>query len=229
MNPLGPDRKNPPDAHALDADQPTRADGASEESERWLRVAVENCSDMVMIFEADATIRYASPAVERVLGYRPEDLVGAIELDFVHPEDLEHISKSFAEAVEKPGVQPPIEYRVRAADGSWRRMEAIRSNWLDDENVAGLVANVRDVTERKEAEEALKESEERYRALTQNSSDLVTLVGTTGTVRYQSPAIDWMLGYSSEELVGKNVFNYVHPDDRQRVEMAFAEGLKDPG
>ncbi len=72
-------------------------------------------------------------------------------------------------------------------------------------------------------------SEERYRALTQNSSDLVTVMETTGIVRYQSPAIERMLGYSSEELLGKNAFDYVHPDDLQRVEMAFAEGLKDPG
>ena len=60
MNPFGPDRKNPPDAAALDADQPTHAKGASEVSERWLRAAVENSSDMVMIFEADATIRYVN-------------------------------------------------------------------------------------------------------------------------------------------------------------------------
>ena len=72
-------------------------------------------------------------------------------------------------------------------------------------------------------------SEERYRAITQNSSDLVTVMETTGIVRYQSPAIERMLGYSVEELLGKNAFDYVHPDDLQRAEMAFAEGLKDPG
>ncbi len=109
MNPFGPDRKNPLDAATLNADQPTHAKEPSGESERWLRAAVQNSSDFVMILETDATIRYVSPAVERVLGYRPEDFVGTIALDYVHPEDLEYISKSFAEAVEKPGVQPPID------------------------------------------------------------------------------------------------------------------------
>ncbi|CAN5804995.1 hypothetical protein BH20ACT12_BH20ACT12_04960 [soil metagenome] len=75
----------------------------------------------------------------------------------------------------------------------------------------------------------LRYSEGRYRALTQNSSDLVTLMEATGIVRYQSPAIAWMLGYSSEELIGKNAFDYLHPDDRQWVETAFAEVVKDPG
>ena len=75
----------------------------------------------------------------------------------------------------------------------------------------------------------VRHSEERYRALTQNSSDLVTVMEITGIVRYQSPAIVRMLGYSSEELLGKNAFDYVHPDDLQRVKMAYDEGLKDPG
>ncbi len=72
-------------------------------------------------------------------------------------------------------------------------------------------------------------SEERYRALTQNSSDLVTVMETSGVVRYQSPAIQRMLGYSSEELLRKNAFDYVHPDDLQRVKLAYEESLKDPG
>ena len=72
-------------------------------------------------------------------------------------------------------------------------------------------------------------SEERYRALTQNSSDLVTVMETAGIVRYQSPAIVRMLGYSTEELLGKNAFDYVHPGDLQEVRMAYEEGLKDPG
>ncbi len=152
---------------------------------------MQNSSDIVMILEADATIRYVSPAVERVLGYRPEDFVGTIALDYVHPEDLEYMSKSFAEAVEKPGVQPPIEYRVRTADGSWRHMEAIRSNWLEDPQVAGLVANVRDVTERKEAEE-------RFRSLVQNSSDVVTVVDDQGIILYQSPSVRRVLLSSAE-------------------------------
>jgi PAS domain S-box-containing protein len=93
-----------------------------------------------MILEAEGTVRYVSPAVERVLGYQPEDLVGTLAFDQVHPGDIEHVSKSLAEALEKPGVQPPVEYRVRAADGSWRHMEAIRCNWLGDPHILGVVA-----------------------------------------------------------------------------------------
>src|SRR3712207_8083814 len=75
---------------------------------------------------------------------------------------------------------------------------------------------------------SVRRSEERYQALTQNSSDLVTLIEATGIVRYQSPAIAWMLGYSPEELLGENAFDYVHPDDLQRVKAAFDEVVNDP-
>jgi PAS domain S-box-containing protein len=189
---------------------------------------VQNASDIIAIFEEDGTVRYMSPSVERVLGYRPEELVGTSAFNHIYPEEVELASRSFAEVLETGGVIPPVELRVRAADGSWRHMETILNNLLDDPDVGGIVANSRDITERKRAEEALRQSEERYRALTQNSSDIVTLLRADGTIRYHSPSVERILGYSTEEMVGDNVFNYVYPDDLGRVEMAFCEGLKDP-
>ena len=75
----------------------------------------------------------------------------------------------------------------------------------------------------------VRDSERRYRLLTQNSSDLVTLMEANGIVRYQRPALERMLGHSPAELVGKNAFDYVHPDDLSRVRAANAESLEDPG
>ena len=224
MNPFEPDPRTPAESAAPDAgSRPMRAEGPSEESERWMRAAMQNSSDFVMIMESDATIRYASPAVERVLGYRPEDVVGTVALDCVHPEDLEHVSSSFAETLKKPGVRPPIEYRVRAADGTWRHVEAIRSNRLDDPSVAGLVANVRDVTERKQAEE-------RFRSLVQNSTDVVTVVGADGTILYQTPSMKRTLAHDPEDRIGKNIFepSIVHPDDAAKQKELFDLSVRNP-
>jgi diguanylate cyclase (GGDEF)-like protein/PAS domain S-box-containing protein len=167
-----------------------------------------------MILEADGTVRYVSPAVERVLGYRPAEMVGTLALDYVHPEDVEYMSKSFVETLQKPGVHPPIEYRVRTADGSWRYMEAIRSNWLDDPHIAGVVANIRDVTERKKAEEALKESEERYRALMEQSVEAIYLFDSeTKRVLESNAAFRRMMGYAAEELLGMRIYDFIAHDD----------------
>jgi diguanylate cyclase (GGDEF)-like protein/PAS domain S-box-containing protein len=222
MSPFESDPKTPQDSAALNADQPTHAKGSSEQSEQWLRAAVQNSSDIVMIFEADATIRYVSRAAKRVLGYRSDDLIGTRFLDYIHPEDLEYISKSFTETVEKPGVQPPRECRIRAADGSWRRMEAVGSNWLDDPNVGGVVANVRDVTERKEVEE-------RYQSLVQNALDVIVILGADGTTQYASPSIKRVLGYEPEKLIGDNGLALIHPGDIERSYALLAQVLSSSG
>ncbi len=197
--------------------------------ERWFRSLVQNASDIVAILKAEGAIRYVSPAVERILGYRPEELVGTSAFDYVHPEDLEFVAREFAKSGESPGVLPPFEFRARAADGTWRDVEVILNNRLRDSDVRGIIINARDVTERKKAEETLKASEEYFRSLVQNASDVVTVLESDGAVRYVSPAIERMLGYVPEERRGRSGFELVHPDDLARARSRFAEALRRPG
>jgi PAS domain S-box-containing protein len=90
--------------------------------------------------------------VRAVLGYWPEDVVGTGVFDYVHPDDVERAFLALAETLATPGVLPPIEFRARRADGTWRHVEVVRNNLSDDPQVAGVVINVRDITERKRTE-----------------------------------------------------------------------------
>jgi PAS domain S-box-containing protein len=109
-----------------------------------------------MVTDADGTIRHMAPSVERVLGYRPEELVGSNAAEYVHPDDLMKGFDELARAVSKPGIHPmAVETRVRHKDGSWRYLEGIANNLLDHPAVRGVVFNHRDVTERKQAEKKL--------------------------------------------------------------------------
>jgi PAS domain S-box-containing protein len=129
---------------------------ALRQSEERFRSLVQNASDIIVILEADGTIRYVSPAIERVLGLRTEDVVGKNAVALVDPVDRTEATRIFAEAKRVPGISPPVELRLRHEDGTWRHVEINRSNLLDDPAVGGIVFNLRDVTERKVAEEQLR-------------------------------------------------------------------------
>jgi PAS domain S-box-containing protein len=139
-----------------DVTERKEADEAIKESEERFRSLVQNTSDTITILEADSTIRYVSPAVERMTGHTPQEQVGTNAFDSVHQDDRQRASGIFAEILRSPGLHPPLEFRVPHKDGSWRYLEHVVTNLLDDPAVRGVVINSRDVTERKRAEEEVR-------------------------------------------------------------------------
>ena len=126
------------------------------ESERRFRSLVQHASDIVTILEDDGTVRYESPSIERVLGYDPEELVGKNAFEYIHPDELEPASSTFARVLETQGATGRAEFRFRHKDGSWRWLEAIGSDLRHDPAVKGVVINSRDITDRKRAEEQVQ-------------------------------------------------------------------------
>src|SRR5919112_542593 len=138
---------------------------AFEESEERIRTLLQNTSDIITLLEADGTVRYVSPAVERVTGYRPQERIGTSAFGSVHPDDREQALNTFAEILKEAGLHAPLEFRVPHKEGSWCYLEHVVNNLLDDPTVSGVVVTSRDVTQRKEAERKLREAEQRYRTL----------------------------------------------------------------
>jgi diguanylate cyclase (GGDEF)-like protein/PAS domain S-box-containing protein len=127
-----------------------------KESEERFRSLVQNTSDIITILDADGTIDYISPAVERVTGYKPEEQIGTDAFRPVHPDDREQALSIFAEVLKSPGLHPPLEFRMPHKDGSWRYLEHVVNNLLEDPAVRGVVVTSWDVTERKALEEQLR-------------------------------------------------------------------------
>ena len=205
-----------------DVTERRRQQEALRESEERLRtILVQYASDIITILEPDGTIRYQSPAIADTLGYPPEDVVGDNLLDYIYPEDVDRVTERLSGLLDSPGAGSPIEIRVRHADGSWRCFEGIGNNLIDDPRVRGLVINSRDITERKDAEEKLKEAEERYRALVENVPAVVYIddVDEANSILYRSPFVRDVLGYEPEEFLSNSYFwqNLLHPEDRERV------------
>ncbi|MEA2734872.1 MAG: hypothetical protein QOE14_1323, partial [Humisphaera sp.] len=151
----------------IDITRLKHAEEALRASEWRFRALVQNSSDIISLFDADGTILYQSPSIERLLGYPPQDRIGhnIFSDPIVHPDDLEAKRAFFNKARSRPGVLVTAEFRMRHADGSWRDIEAIGQNFLEDPGVAGIVANYRDITERKQAEDAMRSSDARMRQL----------------------------------------------------------------
>ncbi|MGH2685302.1 MAG: putative bifunctional diguanylate cyclase/phosphodiesterase, partial [Actinomycetota bacterium] len=136
-------------------DQHARSKEDLLRSERRFRALIENASDAVTVMAADGEIRYESSSVSGVLGYPPNSRVGTSAFEFVHPVDHAKCEAVLTKVLAHPGRTVPLEIRALHADCSWRWLDARITNLLDEPDVAGLVANFRDVTERKELEERL--------------------------------------------------------------------------
>jgi len=123
---------------------------------KWSRfhAMIEQSSDAVLLVNPEGDgVLYASPAFERMTGYRAEDLHGRTLAQSVHPDDLALVQQQQAKLRETPGITVTYEARMRHKDGSWRWMEKTVTNLLHEPSIQALVANFRDISERKAAEE----------------------------------------------------------------------------
>jgi PAS domain S-box-containing protein len=207
-----------------------RAEEALRESEERYRALIENGHDIIVILDPETgRIRYQSPSMERILGWSPADLAERSVFELVHPEDLPDGLAAIAESVAQPGTTRSAEYRFLHKDGSWRRLETFGRTLMPDSAERGLVFNTRDITERKEAEDALRRSESLFRRLIENGQDTIAIVDQTGVMTYMSPSSLRMLGYKAEELVGRATFEFSHPDDIPMLAAEIGRVFAEPG
>lgn len=129
-------------------------------SEARFRALSEHTSDLISIVGPDGRLRYVSPSHRRILGYTERQFTGLDMFELVHPDDRERTRAVYMAGLARRGVfaPPPLELRVRHADGTWLTLEAIANNRLHDPAVGGVIINARDITRRKQAEQERAES-----------------------------------------------------------------------
>ena len=201
----------------------TEREEREEELERY-EAFIENASDVITHIDENGTVLYQSPSVERVFGYEQDETVGDSVFDYIHPEDREEMTEEFYSVLNDPETEvEDVELRMKKADGTYVWVEATGSDHTDTK-AGGFVVNSRDISERKKREKEL----ERYEALVENTTDLVTLIDEDGTILYQSPSAERILGYDPEKAVDNNVFEFVHIEDRGDLMDRFSSLLEEP-
>lgn len=169
--------------------------------------------------------RYCSPVVEKISGRPPSYYEGGPDrwLATIHPDDRPNLELALARLREGKSSHEEAEYRVVRPDGtiSWVRNSVQISRDPDGQSLH-LDGIATDITARRQAEEVLRASEERFRKLVEKSADAIALVDAQGRVLYASPSTQTVLGFTPEEFVGRDIFAGVHPDDLQRIRGLFA-------
>jgi PAS domain S-box-containing protein len=131
----------------------TESRKALKRSEERFRALIQHSADAIQLISAEGNILYSSDSVERVLGYKPEEIQGTGPAAYLHPDDLPRFIEHFTSLLQKPGEQVTLEYRVKHKNGSWAWIEATGSNYLHDPDIQALVGNFRNITRRKQVEE----------------------------------------------------------------------------
>ena len=178
---------------------------ALRRSEEHFRSLIENASDIVTIVGDSGTFRYASPSVERVLGYPPGELLERNAFDFVHPDDISRVADALSRAIQRPATPQGAQFRFRARDGSWRMLEAVGQARVTEAGTAQLIVNARDVTERQRQERALRENKERLRTVIAGAPLVLFAVDRDAVFTLvEGKGLD-ALGVRPAQLVGRSV------------------------
>lgn len=194
-------------------------------TERQFRALIEHSGDMVTMVNRVGEITYYSPATERISGYGKDEYFQAKDEDIFHPDDYPMVLEKYRYILTHPGIPASYQYRARNKHGEWLWLEGTTVNLLDDPKVGAVIANFRDITDRKNAEEKLHKSEELFRAMIENSKDGITIINREGIVTYNSPSNIKIMGYTLEERMGKSFAEIVHPDELPRIQHYFQELL----
>ena len=202
---------------ARDITERKRAEDELRSSEERFRSLIQNASDIIVILSGDGLFSYESPSVERIFQYPAGYLIGKSPLEFIHPDDVPTIQRELDDVYRIHNDGQPTEFRMRRFDGSWIHLEAIGKNLIDFPGINGLVITARDITERKKTEEALRQSEERYRSILDNMQEAYYEVDLKGNFTFFNLPTMASLGYTVEEMQGMNYRRFADEENAQKL------------
>jgi PAS domain S-box-containing protein len=164
-------------------------------------------------------------SMERLLGLEPDSFQGTYQafIERVHPEDRDHVAAEVEKAKDTGDVSS-YRLRMETEDGEYIWIEARVDVSIDEDGAPVRAVGVAiDITDRKEQEEEIRELKDRYQRFVEYSSDIITHIDEDGTITYQNPAIERLLGFDPDQRVGEPVFEYIHPDERPEILGRFRE------
>lgn len=194
-----------------------------EQSEKRFRALVENNDGIITLFDENLKTLFRSSSSARTNGYSHEEYENISDQEYFHPDYLELVYQTIQKTLDNPGQPFPILFQVKHKNGNYIWLEGVVNNMINDSNVKGIIANLRDVTERKEAIETLVKERDKFAKVAETSPGLIYSMrqNKDGSLcyPYASHAVETIYGFIYEEIEKDpyKIFNRIHPDDLQFV------------
>jgi PAS domain S-box-containing protein len=202
---------------ATDITDQKRAQAAVIESEERYRELIENANDIIYTHDLKGNFTSLNKAGELVTGYTCEEALTMNISDVLAPNSVDVARQMLVRKAEER-IATVYELDIIAKDGSRVALEVSTRLIYSANTPVGVQGVARDITARKAAEEAVKDSEEKFRSIVETTNEWIWAIDVRGNYIYTNPAIEHILGYRSEEIIGANVLTFLHDDDRRELE-----------
>ena len=212
---------------ARDLTEREAAESALRESEEKFRTMTDAAPCGIGIFQ-NGRLLYTNRMMERIFGYSPEEMLNNEDAwNIITPEFRELVRERATARVRGEDVPAHYEFTVFHKNGEQRWVDFTGSTFRFG-GEAAILGTFFDITERKRMEQAASQAQQLFQLVAEKSSDLISIVGSDGLIKFQSPSTLTLMGWRPEELLGSNGFSYVHPEDRQRAEDLLRSGIDHP-
>ncbi|MFX1276705.1 MAG: PAS domain S-box protein [Promethearchaeota archaeon] len=208
-----------------DITEQVKADEKLKISEEKYRRMTENANDLIVVFNQDYEIEYINETVhEKVLGYSREDIKNLAPIDFIHPHSREKTQNAFLKIFEEG--EGSLETKLIHSNGTpiWFHLKG--NTFIDVDNKKKILIYARDITMQKEATKKLKESEKKYRLITENANDIIGILDDKFRLEYvnEEPCYR-IMGYKIDEVMGKSTLEILHPEDADKTMKVLNRGI----
>ena len=211
-------------AHALDQSRLVEAEAAHRRELARGQAIHAHSSDVVVVIDADGTLRYVGPSSASVLGWEGDAVLGSSIFDLVDPDDSELAVEALMNTAERPGPAAPLRARARHANGTSVPVEVVAVNLLGQEDVDGIVVTIRDMSAEDEEHEETSLREQRYRRIVEHASDGILVVDEVGVITYVNGRMAEIIGCSVPELIGRRALELsatdALPDAQEHIDRA---------
>ena len=204
-------------AVGLDITKRKQVEKALLESEEKYRLLVNNASESIIVAQ-DGLLKFVNPTTFSLLGvYSEEEIINRPFPEFIHPDDRKMVVENYRRRIAGKTVLPRYAFRVAARDGIFKWVE-INAALIEWQGKPATLNFLTDITERKQADEALQKSDDRFRKLAESLPEIIFEMDISGNLTYVNQNAFTMAGYSQEQFVqGLNGFAIVAPEDQERL------------